>query len=122
MTERRFFIPDTAKDIFEIENSSRFCFIGDFDGGKIYHDTLSENHDLYYVEHALMSKKEMEKYKEMVNCEGDNSGNIDFDTKVMYHRFCHKNIKKGTGALCKELGMMKKEYDNSVRRAMQREN
>ena len=45
MTERRFFIPDTAKDIFEIENSSRFYCVGDFEGGKIYHDALSENHD-----------------------------------------------------------------------------
>lgn len=65
MIERRFFIPDTAKDIFEIENSSRFCLIGDFDGGKIYNDTLSESHDLYYVEHELMSEHEMSKYHEM---------------------------------------------------------
>ena len=80
MTERRFFIPDTAKDIFEIENSSRFYCVGDFEGGKIYHDALSENHDfeggkiyhdalsenhdLYYVGHSLMSANEMEKYLE----------------------------------------------------------
>jgi len=121
MTERRFFIPDTAKDIFEIENSSRFYLIGDFDGGKIYHDTLSENHDLYYVEHKLMSKNEMSKYHEIGDREKDNSISIDFDMEVMHHRFCHKNIKKGTGALCKELGMTKKEYDNACRRAMQAE-
>lgn len=65
MTERRFFIPDTAKEIFEIEFSSRFFFIGDFNNGKVYHDTLSVNHDLYYVEHGLMNKEEMEKYFEM---------------------------------------------------------
>lgn len=61
---KKIFISDTAKDIFEIENSSRFYCVGDFEGGKIYHDTLSENHDLYYVEHSLMSANEMEKYLE----------------------------------------------------------
>lgn len=118
MTERRFFIPDTAKDIFEIENSSRFYFIGDFDGGKIYHDTLSENHDLYYVEYNLMSNNEMEKYLEIEDYKNDTAGSVDFDTEIMRHRFSHKNIKKGTGTLCKELGITKEEYDNACRRAM----
>ena len=67
MTKRKFFIPDTAKDIFEIENSSRFYLLGDFDGGKIYHDILSKNHDLYYVEHGLMSDEELEKYREILS-------------------------------------------------------
>lgn len=49
----------------------------------------------------------------------DNFSSVDFDMEVMHHRFCHKNIKKGTGTLCKELGMTKKEYDNACRRAMQ---
>lgn len=43
------------------------------------------------------------------------------DREIMYHRFCHKNIKKGTGTLCKELGMTKKEYDDACRRAMEEE-
>lgn len=121
MIERRFFIPETAKDIFEIEFSSRFFLIGDFDNGKIYHDTLSEDHDLYYVEHGPMSNEELEKYLELISCEEDSSKSTDYDMKVMRHRFCHKNIKKGTGTLCKELGMSKKEYDNAVRRAMESE-
>lgn len=43
------------------------------------------------------------------------------DKEVMYHRFCHKNIKKGTGVLCKELGMSKKDYDEACCRAMNEE-
>lgn len=65
MLERRFFIPETAMDIFEVENSSNFCFIGKFDNGKIYHDITSENNDLYYIEHELMNKQEKEKYLEL---------------------------------------------------------
>lgn len=74
MIERRFFIPEKANDIFEIEYSGRFYFIGDFDNGKIYHDLSSKNHDLYYVEHGLMNADELEKYneiKEMSEKEGD---------------------------------------------------
>lgn len=43
------------------------------------------------------------------------------DREIMYHRFCNKNIKKGTGVLCKELKMTKKEYDAACRRAMEEE-
>ncbi len=52
--------------------------------------------------------------------ETENEGEAT-DRQIMFHRFCHKNIKKGTGVLCKELGLTKKEYDDAVRRAMEKE-
>lgn len=69
MIERRFLIPEEADIIFDIENSSSFYLIGDFDNGKIYHDILSGNHDLYYVDHDLMDEKECERYNELCNVE-----------------------------------------------------
>lgn len=65
MLERRFFIPEKAYDIHKIENDSCFHLIGDFDNGNIYTDILSENHDLYYVEHDLMSDEEKDKYAKL---------------------------------------------------------
>lgn len=70
MIERRLFIPEKANEIFEIENSSIFCLIGDFDNGKIYHDISNGNHDMYYVEHDLMDEEERAIYDTLCNTEG----------------------------------------------------
>lgn len=65
--ERKLFIAETAQEVLDVKDSC--TYIGDFDGGEMWHDHMSKNHDLWYIDLNELDAGEKEKYEEWMTIE-----------------------------------------------------
>lgn len=57
--QRRFFIATTADEWWSVVRNC--ALVGDFDGGQIWHDYTSAEHDLWYLDENELDEGEKEK-------------------------------------------------------------